>query len=116
MWRLQLYISRHAGAILWEGTASEKGKEALVTRALVEAILARWHVEDDTFRGLKEGWAFEKYPWGRHVAIVRGRIALLLDKALPKLYDACLATAFYLLPGMYISNSVELRHECAAHL
>ena len=44
--------------------------------AALQGYRPRWHIEDDTFRELKEGWVFEKYPWGRDVAIVRGRIAL----------------------------------------
>jgi hypothetical protein len=44
--------------------------------AALQAYRPRWHIEDDVFRELKEGWAFEKYPWGRDVAVVRGRVAL----------------------------------------
>jgi hypothetical protein len=44
--------------------------------AALHAYRPRWHIEDDAFRELKEGWAFEKYPWGRNAAIVRGRVSL----------------------------------------
>ena len=44
--------------------------------AALQGYRPRWHIEDDTFRELKEGWVFEKYPWGRDVAIVRGRVSL----------------------------------------
>jgi len=44
--------------------------------AALHAYRPRWHVEDDAFRELKEGWGFEKQRWGRDVAVVRGRVAL----------------------------------------
>jgi hypothetical protein len=64
-------------------TPKKKEDFALVsTRAWADGFAAlqgyrpRWHIEDDAFRELKEGWVFEKYPWGRDVAVVRGRVAL----------------------------------------
>src|SRR5947199_798227 len=57
--------------------------EALVsTRAWpdgFQALLAyrpRWHIEDDAYRELKEGWGLEGQRWGRDAAAARGRVAL----------------------------------------
>jgi hypothetical protein len=57
--------------------------EALVsTRAWpdgFQALLAyrpRWHIEDDAYRELKEGWGLEAQRWGRDNAAARGRVAL----------------------------------------
>jgi hypothetical protein len=57
--------------------------EALVsTRAWpdgFQALLAyrpRWHIEDDAYRELKEGWGLEAQRWGRDTAVARGRVAL----------------------------------------
>jgi len=57
--------------------------EALVsTRAWpdgFQALLAyrpRWHIEDDAYRELKEGWGLEEQRWGRDAAAARGRVAL----------------------------------------
>jgi hypothetical protein len=57
--------------------------EALVsTRAWpdgFQALLAyrpRWHIEDDAYRELKEGWGLEAQRWGRDAAAARGRVAL----------------------------------------
>lgn len=44
--------------------------------AALQAYRPRWHIEDDVFRELKEGWGLEKHPWGRDAAAVRGRVAL----------------------------------------
>jgi hypothetical protein len=44
-----------------------------------EALLAfrpRWHVEDDAYRELKEGWGLEEQRWGRGAEAARGRVAL----------------------------------------
>ena len=40
------------------------------------AYRPRWHIEDDTYRELKEGWGLEKQRWGRDVAAALGRITL----------------------------------------
>jgi hypothetical protein len=40
------------------------------------AYRPRWHIEDDTYRELKEGWGLEKQHWGRDLATVRGRVTL----------------------------------------
>lgn len=57
--------------------------EALVsTRAWgtgFEALLAyrpRWHIEDDAYRELKEGWGLEEQRWGRDATAAHGRVAL----------------------------------------
>jgi hypothetical protein len=57
--------------------------EALVsTRAWpdgFQALLAyrpRWHIEDDAYRELKEGWGLEAQRWGQDAAAARGRVAL----------------------------------------
>lgn len=44
--------------------------------AALQAYRARWHIEDDGFRELKEGWGLEAQRWGRDAAVVRGRLAL----------------------------------------
>jgi len=44
-------------------------------RAL-QAYRPRWHIEDDSYRELKEGWGFEKQRWGRDRRAVVGRVAL----------------------------------------
>jgi hypothetical protein len=44
-----------------------------------EALLAyrpRWHIEDDAYRELKEGWGLEAQRWGRDAEAARGRVAL----------------------------------------
>ena len=33
--------------------------------AALQAFRPRWHIEDDTYRELKEGWGLEKQRWGR---------------------------------------------------
>jgi hypothetical protein len=57
--------------------------EALVsTRAwpdgfqALQAYRPRWHIEDDNYRELKEGWGLEAQRWGRDAAAARGRVAL----------------------------------------
>jgi hypothetical protein len=44
--------------------------------AALQAYRPRWHIEDDTYRELKEGWGLEKQPWGRDLAAARGRVTL----------------------------------------
>jgi hypothetical protein len=44
-----------------------------------QALLAyrpRWHIEDDAYRELKEGWGLEAQRWGRDAAAARGRVLL----------------------------------------
>jgi len=44
--------------------------------AALQAYRPRWHVEDDTYRELKEGWALEEQHWGRDSAAVRAHLTL----------------------------------------
>jgi len=41
-----------------------------------EAFRPRWHIENDAYRELKEGWGLEEERWSRDVTVVRGRITL----------------------------------------
>lgn len=45
-------------------------------RAAYEAFRQRWHIENDTYRELKEGWGLETQRWGRDVKVQRGRVTL----------------------------------------
>src|SRR6266571_2818911 len=38
--------------------------------AALQAFRPRWHIEDDTYRELKEGWGLEQQRWGRDFAAV----------------------------------------------
>src|SRR5437763_12723544 len=42
----------------------------------LQAFRPRWHIEDDTYRELKEGWGLEEQRWGRDAAMAHGRVAL----------------------------------------
>ncbi len=44
--------------------------------AALQAFRPRWHIEDDTYRELKEGWGLEKQRWGRDFAAALGRTTL----------------------------------------
>lgn len=44
--------------------------------AAVQAYRARWHIEDDANRELKEGWGIEAHRWGRDVAAVQAQVTL----------------------------------------
>ncbi len=44
--------------------------------AALQAYRPRWHIEDDTYRELKEGWGLEEQRWGRDSAAVRGHLTL----------------------------------------
>ena len=44
--------------------------------AALQAFRPRWHIEDDTYRELKEGWGLEKQRWGRDLAAAVGRTTL----------------------------------------
>ena len=44
--------------------------------AALQAFRPRWHMEDDTYRELKEGWGLEKQRWGRDCAAALGRTTL----------------------------------------
>lgn len=45
--------------------------------AAFQAYRPRWHIENDAYRELKEGWQLEAQRWGRDSATQHGRIALL---------------------------------------
>lgn len=36
----------------------------------------RWHIENDAYRELKEGWDLEAQRWGRQEAVQRARVTL----------------------------------------
>ena len=42
----------------------------------MQAYRPRWHIEDDTYRELNEGWGLEKQHWGRDLEAARGRVTL----------------------------------------
>ena len=44
--------------------------------AALQAYRPRWHIENDAYRELKEGWGLEERHWGRDVAALRGRLTL----------------------------------------
>lgn len=65
-----------------EETAQEPPRGLVSTRrwrdgfSALQAYRPRWHIEDDTYRELKEGWGLEKQRWGRDLAAAAGRITL----------------------------------------
>jgi hypothetical protein len=44
--------------------------------AALQAFRPRWHIEDEAYRELKEGWGLEQQHWGRDIAAVLGRTTL----------------------------------------
>src|SRR5512135_229216 len=44
--------------------------------AALQAYRPRWHIEDDTYRELTEGWGLEQQRWGRDFAAALGRTTL----------------------------------------
>ena len=62
--------------------AAEPPRALLSTRrfsdgaAALQAFRPRWHIEEDAYRELKEGWGLEKQRWGRDFAAVLGRTTL----------------------------------------
>jgi hypothetical protein len=44
--------------------------------AAYEGFRPRWHIENDAYRELKEGWGLEAQRWSRDVIVQRGRVAL----------------------------------------
>jgi hypothetical protein len=44
--------------------------------AALQGFRPRWHIEDDGYRELKEGWGLEEQRWGRDAEAARGRVAL----------------------------------------
>ena len=65
-----------------EEAAAEPPRALVSTRtfsggfAALQAFRPRWHIEDDTYRELKEGWGLEQQRWGRDVAAALGRTTL----------------------------------------
>src|SRR5438093_3100112 len=57
-----------------EETAAKVPRALVSTRrfsdgfAALQAFRPRWHIEDDTYRELKEGWGLEQQRWGRDFA------------------------------------------------
>ncbi|HEX9164888.1 MAG TPA: transposase [Gemmatimonadales bacterium] len=44
--------------------------------AAYQAYRPRWHIENDQFRELKEGWELERQRWGREPAVALARLTL----------------------------------------
>jgi hypothetical protein len=44
--------------------------------AALQAYRPRWHIEDDIYRELKEGWGLEQQHWGRDLVAAVGRTTL----------------------------------------
>jgi hypothetical protein len=65
-----------------EEAAAEPPRALVSTRefsdgfAALQAFRPRWHIEDDTYRELKEGWGLERQRWGRDFAATLGRTTL----------------------------------------
>jgi hypothetical protein len=65
-----------------EETAAEPPRALVSTRsfcdgfAALQAFRPRWHIEDDVYRELKEGWGLEQQRWGRDFAAALGRTTL----------------------------------------
>ncbi|MFL5703603.1 MAG: hypothetical protein ACJ8AG_12365 [Ktedonobacteraceae bacterium] len=65
-----------------QASAQEPPRALVSTRrfsdgfAALQAFRPRWHIEEDAYRELKEGWGLEKQRWGRDFAAVLGRTAL----------------------------------------
>jgi hypothetical protein len=63
-------------------TAAQPPRALVSTRrfadgfAALQAFRPRWHIEDDAYRELKEGWGLEKHRWGRDLAAALGRTTL----------------------------------------
>lgn len=45
-------------------------------KAAFEAFRPRWHIENNAFRELKEGWGLEEERWGRNPIVQHGRVTL----------------------------------------
>src|SRR5947209_7065489 len=65
-----------------EETAAKSPRALVSTRcfadgfAALQAFRPRWHIEDDGFHELKEGWGLEQQRWGRDFAAALGRTTL----------------------------------------
>jgi hypothetical protein len=42
----------------------------------LQAFRARWHIENDQYRELKQGWRLEEQRWGRDLLVISGRTTL----------------------------------------
>jgi hypothetical protein len=42
----------------------------------LQAFRPRWHIENDQYRELKEGWRLEEQRWGRDLPVISGRTTL----------------------------------------
>jgi len=65
-----------------QASAQEPPRALVSTRrfadgfAALQAFRPRWHIEDDTYRELKEGWGLEQQRWGHDFAAALGRTTL----------------------------------------
>jgi hypothetical protein len=65
-----------------EAQPVEEAQALVSTRTWSEVFAAlqgyrpRWHIENDGYRELKEGWGLEERHWGRDEAAVRARVTL----------------------------------------
>jgi hypothetical protein len=81
----------HPHPELWAGVICEvsptpqpvgEARALVSTRAWANGFVAlqayrpRWHIENDGYRELKEGWGLEEQRWGRDVAAALGRLTL----------------------------------------
>jgi hypothetical protein len=79
----------HPSATLWAcliqavpSSATDDPPALVSTRAwlsgyaAMQAFRPRWHIEDDAYRELKEGWGLEEQRWGRDGAVAQGRVTL----------------------------------------
>ncbi|HET8628964.1 MAG TPA: transposase [Thermomicrobiales bacterium] len=78
VWACLVWERAPAAPPLEEATALVSTRAWAQPRAAFQAYRARWRIEDDTFRELKEGWGLERRPWGSQAATVRGRVALTI--------------------------------------
>jgi hypothetical protein len=46
--------------------------------AALQAFRPRWHIENDGYRELKEGFGLEQQRWGRDAAVAHGRVTLTI--------------------------------------
>jgi DDE family transposase len=64
------------------GQAAEEPRALVSTRpwrdgfAALQAFRPRWHIENDAYRELKQGWGLEAQRWGRDLPALLGRLTL----------------------------------------
>ncbi len=78
LWACLVWERAPAAPPLEEAGALVSTRDWTQPWAAFQAYRGRWHIEDDTFRELKEGWGLERQQWGTQAATVRGRVALTL--------------------------------------